>query len=138
MHEKNILKYEKKSNLIDEILPIGKLLEHERAREELKKEVISKLGANGVLFTPTLPDVAVKVDTTFTRFPDCAYTAFFNVLQLPATHVPMGLTKQGVPIGFEVGAAPNQDNLTIQVVKELSRKFAGWIEPGSYPLKSEG
>ena len=63
---------------------------------------------------------------------------FFNVLQLPATHVPMGLTKQGVPIGFEVGAAPNQDNLTIQVVKELSRKFAGWIEPGSYPLKSEG
>ena len=128
---------QKKSNLINAIFPIGKLLEHERAREELKKEVISKLGANGVLFTPTLPDVAVKVDTTFTRFPDCAYTAFFNVLQLPATHVPMGLTKQGIPIGFEVGAAPNQDNLTIQVAKELSRKFAGWIEPGSYPLKSE-
>lgn len=53
----------------------------------------------------------------------------FNVLGFPATHVPMGLDRYGMPIGFQVIAAPFMDKLCLQIAGELEGAFGGWIEP---------
>lgn len=59
------------------------------------------------------------------------YTLLFNILGLPATHVPMGLNGQGLPIGFSVIAAPYQDRLCLRVAVELERAFGGWQLPNA-------
>lgn len=58
-----------------------------------------------------------------------AYTAIFNVLGMPSTHVPMGLNKEGLPIGIQVVGGPNQDRLTLAVAEELEKAFGGWVPP---------
>jgi fatty acid amide hydrolase 2 len=38
----------------------------------------------------------------FTKTGGVMYTMVFNVLGLPSTHVPLGLNKDGIPIGIQV------------------------------------
>jgi fatty acid amide hydrolase 2 len=60
---------------------------------------------------------------------DFIYTGVFNVLQLPATQVPMGLDRDGLPTGLQVVAGPAEDHVTIAVAMELERAFGGWVSP---------
>lgn len=53
----------------------------------------------------------------------------FNVLGFPATHVPMGLDRRGLPVGFQVVAAPYMDKLCLQVAAEMEAAFGGWVQP---------
>jgi len=53
----------------------------------------------------------------------------FNVLGLPATHVPMGTNQRGMPIGLQVVAAQYQDKLCLKVAAELEAVFHGWVPP---------
>jgi len=57
------------------------------------------------------------------------YTAIINVMQLPATQIPLGLGRDGVPLGVQVIAAPARDHLTIAVAHQLEREFGGWVPP---------
>jgi len=56
-------------------------------------------------------------------------TAIFNLLGLPATSVPMGLTDAGLPTGVQVVASPGRDHACIAVACELERVFGGWVPP---------
>lgn len=60
----------------------------------------------GILFIPSLPTPAPFHNESLLRLFDTANTAFFNVMELPATAVPLGLTKKArhspMPIGFQV------------------------------------
>lgn len=58
-----------------------------------------------------------------------SYLMIFNTLGLPSTHVPCGFDKNGLPIGIQVVAAPNQDRLCFAVAEELEKCFGGWIPP---------
>ncbi|RZC41611.1 Amidase domain containing protein [Asbolus verrucosus] len=58
-----------------------------------------------------------------------SYLMIFNSLGLPATHVPCGLDKNGLPIGIQVVAAPYQDRLCFAVAEELEKRFGGWTPP---------
>jgi fatty acid amide hydrolase 2 len=55
--------------------------------------------------------------------------AAFNLLGLPATQVPLGLNRRGLPLGVQVAAAPGNDHLTIAAALELERACGGWVEP---------
>ena len=55
-------------------------------------------------------------------------------MNVAITNVPMGLDRYGMPFGVQVIAAPNNDNLTIQVAEQLERQFGGWIPPCSVKL----
>ena len=55
----------------------------------------------------------------------------FNALGYPVTQVPLGLSKDGFPLGLQVAGTMNNDRLTIAVAGELERGFKGWVEPGS-------
>lgn len=60
----------------------------------------------GVIFLPSLPTPAPFHSESLLRIFDTANTSFFNVMELPATAVPLGLTHHvghtRMPIGFQV------------------------------------
>ena len=78
------------------------------------------------------PTIAPKHQTTILRGFDATYTAIMNALEIPATHVPVGLTKEeGMPLGFSVAAAPGRDRISIAFAKEIEKAFKGWVPPQS-------
>ncbi|GBM43400.1 Fatty-acid amide hydrolase 2-A [Araneus ventricosus] len=88
------------------------------------------LDENTVLLMPTSPLVAPYNSEVILAFPSTCYTSIFNVLGLPATHCPMGFTKQGLPYGIQIVGRANNDALTIACAVELERAFGGWKSPG--------
>jgi len=61
-----------------------------------------KLGDNGVLLYPSHPFPAVYHYSSILRPYNFGYWAIFNVLKLPVTQVPMGLSRDGLPLGIQV------------------------------------
>jgi fatty acid amide hydrolase 2 len=57
------------------------------------------------------------------------YTGILNVLEMPATQVPLGLGREGLPVGVQVAALDGCDDRTIAVALELERAFGGWVPP---------
>ena len=58
-----------------------------------------------------------------------SYTAIFNATAFPVTSVPLGLSKEGLPLGVQVVSAPEHDHFTIAIALELHKKFGGWQFP---------
>lgn len=56
--------------------------------------------------------------------------AIFNVLGLPVTQCPLGLSSEGLPLGFQLVAASYNDRLTLAVARYLEEAFGGWVPPG--------
>lgn len=98
-------------------------------RNELLEEFKQMLGEDGVFIYPTHPTVAPYHNEPIARALNFSYTAIFNVLGLPATNVPLGLGREGLPIGIQVVANVNQDRLCLAVACELERAFGGWTAP---------
>lgn len=61
--------------------------------------------------------------------PGVMFAMLFNLLGFPATHVPLGFDKDGLPIGMQVIAAPYQDRLCLTIASELEAAFGGYSEP---------
>lgn len=64
--------------------------------------------------------------------PDAAFSlpAIFNVLGLPVTQCPLGLSSEGLPLGIQLVAASYNDHLTLAVARYLEKAFGGWVLPG--------
>ena len=60
------------------------------------------LGADGVLLIPSFVRPALRHNESFLYFIGGAYCLLFNIIGFPSTQVPMGLNKDGLPIGFQV------------------------------------
>ena len=60
---------------------------------------------------------------------DFSYTAIWNALELPVTQVPLGLDRQGLPLGVQVVGQPCTDHLTMSVALALEADLGGWVPP---------
>lgn len=98
-------------------------------RDRLKTELIDLLGQNGVLIYPTHPTAAPYHNEPLFKPFNFSYTGVVNVLGLPATHCPMGLNKDGLPIGVQVIANDKNDHLCLAVAREIEKAFGGWVPP---------
>ena len=98
------------------------------AARSLTEEVEATLG-DAVLLHPPHGKVAPRHGRTVGRPWVLHQTAIFNLLGLPATAVPMGLTEDRLPTGVQVVAGPGRDHATIAVACELERVFGGWVPP---------
>ncbi|XP_026290083.1 fatty-acid amide hydrolase 2 isoform X1 [Frankliniella occidentalis] len=107
----------------------------ESTKARLQDELMEKLGRNGVLLFPSHPFPASYHYTSFLRPYNFGYWAIFNVLKFPVTQVPLGLSKEGLPLGIQVVAAPFQDHLCLAVARELEKAFGGWVAP--CPVKKQ-
>ncbi|XP_029931490.1 fatty-acid amide hydrolase 2-B [Myripristis murdjan] len=99
--------------------------------EKLRKEVEELLGTDGVLLYPTHPNMAPKHHHPLFRPFDFAYTGILNILGLPVTQCPLGLSEEGLPMGVQVVAGKLQDRLPLAVAVYLEKAFGGWRDPGA-------
>ena len=98
-------------------------------KDELFNEFQDLLGEDGVFLYPTHPTPAPYHTEPTVRALNFGYTGIINILGLPATAVPLGLGREGVPIGLQVVGGLNQDRLCLAVACELERAFGGWVAP---------
>lgn len=100
-----------------------------KQKDQLILELSDLLGNDGVLLYPTHPTPApYHIEPLFKPF-NFSYTAIINLLGFPATHVPLGMSREGLPIGIQVIGNVNQDRLCLAVAQELEKAFGGWIPP---------
>ncbi|XP_048510685.1 fatty-acid amide hydrolase 2-B isoform X2 [Athalia rosae] len=109
-----------------------KLIQESR---DLILEFKDMLGDDGVFLYPTHPTAAPMHHEPLIKPFNFSYTAIINIMGLPATACPLGLNKEGLPIGIQVIGGLYQDHLTLAVAEELGRAFGGWIPP---PLIENG
>jgi fatty acid amide hydrolase 2 len=93
----------------------------------LRAQLGRLLGDDGVILYPSgsraAPRHGLFAPLAFRFF------ALFNVLELPATQVPLGLSEEGLPLGVQVVAGHGRDHLSIAVALELERSLGGWVPP---------
>jgi fatty acid amide hydrolase 2 len=95
----------------------------------LRAEIVELLGPRGVMLYPSYTSPAPAHYKPLLPPFNWVYTAIFNVLELPATQVPLGLDTEGLPLGVQVAGAHHHDQRTIAVALELERAFGGWVPP---------
>jgi Asp-tRNA(Asn)/Glu-tRNA(Gln) amidotransferase A subunit family amidase len=110
------------------LLPSRYLRRAVAAGRALADEADAVIG-DGVLLHPPHPRVAPAHGRTVGRPWLLAYTAVFNLLGLPCTEVPLGLNRQGLPLGVQVAGRRGRDHVTIAVALELERALGGWVPP---------
>ncbi|NWU90094.1 FAAH2 hydrolase, partial [Upupa epops] len=98
--------------------------------KSLQEEVEALLGPDGVLLYPSHPTTAPRHHSPICMPFNFAYTAIFNVLGLPVTQCPLGLSSEGLPLGIQLVAASYNDHLTLAVARYLEEAFGGWVLPG--------
>lgn len=97
--------------------------------DSLKDEVTERLGERGFLLCPTMPEEAPLQSSTVLKGADVSLCGIFNVLGLPATHVPLGLSRNGLPIGIQIVSRPDNDRICFAVAAALEKKFGGFVHP---------
>ena len=104
--------------------------------KELSAELTSVLGDRGVMLYPSFPRIAPLHHTPLLAPFQFAYTAIFNVMEMPATQVPLGLDARGLPLGVQVVAPRRQDHLSIAVAMALETMLGGWVPPKRFDLRT--
>ncbi|XP_028160161.1 fatty-acid amide hydrolase 2-A-like [Ostrinia furnacalis] len=102
---------------------------HVELKDKLEKEFKEMLGDDGVFLYPTHPTPALYHNEPLARPFNFSYTAIINCLGLPATNIPLGLGREGLPIGIQVVSNHNNDRFCFAVAEELEKAFGGWVEP---------
>ncbi|KAK9708955.1 Amidase [Popillia japonica] len=101
----------------------------EHVMKQLKDEIIETLGDDGVLLCPSEAYPAGYHYTSVLRPYNFSCYSIWNALKVPVTQVPVGLNKDGLPIGIQVVGAPMHDHLCLAVAKELENAFGGYVPP---------
>ncbi len=102
----------------------------------LREELEDALGERGVMLYPSYSRPAPRHYAPLLRPFHFVYTAIVNVMGFPSTQVPLGLGRDGVPLGVQVVAAHGNDHLTVAVARHLERAFGGWRPPAPPPRLS--
>ncbi|KAF2901282.1 hypothetical protein ILUMI_04900 [Ignelater luminosus] len=103
----------------------------EQQRNVLRNKMSDLLGNDGVFLYPTHPTAAPYHNEPLIKPFDFGYSGIINVLGFPATHCPMGLNSDGLPIGLQVVANTKNDRLCFAVAREIEKAFGGWVPPAT-------
>ena len=99
---------------------------------ELERRIAAVLGAGddaAVMLYPSYPTTAPRHGDALLPPIHWGYTAILNVLELPATQVPLGLGRGGLPLGVQVASARGGDHRCVAVALALEEAFGGWVPP---------
>ncbi|KAG0709125.1 Fatty-acid amide hydrolase 2 [Chionoecetes opilio] len=68
--------------------------------KNVQKYFLETLGQNGVLLVPTMPQVAPLHGELLSSVKHLGINAIFSAPEMPSTAVPLGLSKDGLPLGL--------------------------------------
>ena len=95
----------------------------------MRDEFATLMGDRGVMLFPPFTRTAPRHGMPLLTPIDFSYTAIWNALELPVTQVPLGLDRQGLPLGVQVVGQPCTDHLTMSVALALEADLGGWVPP---------
>ena len=96
---------------------------------KMKEELDTMMGENGVIFYPSFSTPA-PIHGRTVYFPlDITYMMMSNILEYPATQVPLGLNARGLPLGMQIIGKQGYDHLTIATAMEAEKALGGWLPP---------
>jgi len=97
--------------------------------KHLRRQFTELMGSDGILLHP--PYVSAAPPHNKPMFPpfNWVYTAIFNVMEFPVTQVPLGLNREGLPIGVQIVGPHGRDHVTIAVALAMESEFGGWVPP---------
>lgn len=116
-------------------------------REKMRAEITSLFDEFDVLLTPVSPTTAIRHDHSQPVFKrqitvagqpraymdQFCWVTLATLLGLPATSVPIGRTKEGMPFNVQVIGAPGMDLTTIRFAELLEREgLAGFRVPEGF------
>jgi fatty acid amide hydrolase 2 len=99
------------------------------AGRALRAELVERIGPDGVMLYPSYAEPAPRHRWPLLPPTRWGYTSILNVLRVPSTQVPLGLNRQGLPLGVQVVGIHDHDHLTIAVAEALEEGFGGWVFP---------
>jgi Asp-tRNA(Asn)/Glu-tRNA(Gln) amidotransferase A subunit family amidase len=100
----------------------------DRAIGQLAAQVAAEIG-DGVMLLPPLPRAAPPHGWTTFRPWAMGSMVPANLFGWPATQIPMGIGREGLPLGVQAMAPMDQDHRSIAIALELERAFGGWVPP---------
>ncbi|XP_076150951.1 fatty-acid amide hydrolase 2-A-like isoform X1 [Alosa pseudoharengus] len=101
-----------------------------KQRETLQRDLEEILGTDGVLLYPSHPHLAPQHHHPLLTPFNFSYTGIFNILGLPVTQCPLGLSNEGLPLGVQLVAGKMQDRICLATAAYLEKAFGGWRDPG--------
>jgi fatty acid amide hydrolase 2 len=110
---------------ITDALP-GEVEKSIAAGRALQEELESILGPNGILLHPPYTSPAPRHYQAMARPFDFVRTGLFNVLEFPATVVPMGFDFDGLPLSVQCIGGRGRDHVTLAAAKVLEASHGGW------------
>jgi Asp-tRNA(Asn)/Glu-tRNA(Gln) amidotransferase A subunit family amidase len=106
-------------------------------RDELRANLLRQMEVHRILICPVAAVPAFvhgerswSVGGTTVEYLDAmSYTQWFNVLGNPAAVVPVGHSKEGLPIGVQVVGRPFEEELVLSVAAAIERGCGGYRPP---------
>jgi len=106
-------------------------------RDVVRMQVLSQMREYPILLCPVASIPAFRhgerswnIDGQTAQYLDAwSYTEWFNLLGTPAAVVPVGRSKEGLPIGVQIVARPWQEELVLAVASELEAQRGAWQAP---------
>lgn len=128
--------------------PVYEWMSWSETREKMRKQITELFEEFDVLLTPITPTAAIPHDHSnpvFKRTITVAdkpraymdqfcWIALATLLGLPATSVPIGRTKNGLPYNIQVIGAPGMDLTTIRFAELLEKQGLAGFEPPGAPI----
>lgn len=127
--------------------PVHQWMAWSEIREKMRAEIEALFREVDVLLTPVTPTTAIRHDHSSPVFKrritvagrpraymdQFCWIAFATLLGLPATSVPVGRTRGGLPYNVQVIGAPGMDLTTIGFAGLLEQAgLAGFVKPEGY------
>ena len=97
-----------------------------RLGHQLAQELKTLLGDDGILLYPSYTRAAPRHHHALLTPTDFVCTAIFNVLENPATQVPLGFDQNQLPLGLQIVGAPGFDHLCVAAAKAIETDHGGW------------
>ena len=127
--------------------PVYQWMAWSERREKMRAQIESLFREVDVLLTPITPTTAIRHDHSHPVFKrritvagqpraymdQFCWIALATLLGLPATSVPIGLTRDGLPVNVQVIGAPGADLTTIRFARLLEEAgLAGFVKPEGF------